>query len=164
MKEYFGVDWGNHIPWLQAQVWCSLRTCCQVFFEENLLTNFPSPHFQSLTSSLSSNPPTRSLSISSSISLRILCLCLHRRWFDITSAIVALFAMPRAITPRSPTTSLRHPIWDHTSCQNEVWLPLPTSTCINYLAILLIFSSFFHIQDPKFVLTEIDQKDPFLIK
>lgn len=66
--------------------------------------------------------------------------------------------------PRGPNKSYNHLIRLHESYQNIVPFPLPTSIAWSGFAIFLYFSSFFHIQDPKKVIFDIDQKDSFLIR
>lgn len=66
--------------------------------------------------------------------------------------------------PRGPNKSYNHLIRLHESYQNIVPFPLPTSIAWSGFAISLYFSSFFHIQDPKKVIFDIDQKDSFLIR
>lgn len=159
-KEYFDVAWANQIPLYQATVFEVVRVWFHVSFVEKLLIISPLHNTLSSSSTLFCRCNLRA----SLTRFRIYVRCRRERRPVHASLTVMCFLMPMLIFPLSPTTSIKTPILDQSSYQKEALAPFLTSTLQNFFARSLYLSSFFHIQEPRFVVAFTDQNVSCLSK
>ncbi|XP_048612603.1 uncharacterized protein LOC125586862, partial [Brassica napus] len=77
---------------------------------------------------------------------------------------VALIGIPKSMQPRSPVKSISLPSEDHSSYQKEVVEPFRISTLASCEASGRSFSSFFHIHEPRELVSFTFQKGPSLMR